>query len=69
MATQLRAETAGLSRGAGVHCRSHRWLVEEVEPAEHLEGDTVGQRCFDEQVLLICGDALPGLPEEFYLLE
>jgi len=68
MATQLRAETAGLSRGAGGHCRSHRWLVEEVETAEHPEGDRVGQRCFDKQVLLICGDALPGLPEEIYLL-
>jgi hypothetical protein len=24
-----------------VLCRSHRWLVDEVEPAEHPEGDTV----------------------------
>jgi ERCC4-related helicase len=32
-----------------VHCRSHRWLVETVEPAEHPEGDTVVQlACLDD---------------------
>lgn len=30
-------------------CRSHRWLVEEVEPAEHPEGDTVVRMaCLDD---------------------
>ena len=28
-------------QGSVVHCRSHRWLVDLVEPAEHPEGDTV----------------------------
>lgn len=69
MTLAMPATSPAPTSGCVVQCRSHRWLVEEVEPAEHLEGDTVGQRCFDEQVLLICGDALPGLPEEFYLLE
>jgi SNF2 family DNA or RNA helicase len=32
-----------------VQCRSHRWLVEEVEPAEHPEGDTVVRMaCLDD---------------------
>ena len=32
-----------------VLCRSHRWLVEKVEPAEHPEGDTVvGLACLDD---------------------
>lgn len=36
-------------RGAVVHCRSHRWLVEEVEPPEHPEGDTVVRlACLDD---------------------
>lgn len=30
-------------------CRSHRWLVDEVEPAEHPEGDTVVRMaCLDD---------------------
>ena len=37
------------TRGCVVHCRSHRWLVEEVEPAEHPEGDTVVRMaCLDD---------------------
>jgi SNF2 family DNA or RNA helicase len=36
-------------RGCVVHCRSHRWLVEDVEPAEHHEGDTVVRlACLDD---------------------
>ena len=32
-----------------VACRSHRWLVEEVEPPEHPEGDTVVRMaCLDD---------------------
>jgi hypothetical protein len=32
-----------------VLCRSHRWLVEEVEPAEHPEGDAVVRlACLDD---------------------
>jgi hypothetical protein len=32
-----------------VQCRSHRWLVEEVERAEHPEGDTVVRMaCLDD---------------------
>jgi ERCC4-related helicase len=35
--------------GCVVQCRSHRWLVEEVEPAEHPEGDTVVRlACLDD---------------------
>ena len=35
--------------GCVVQCRSHRWLVEEVEPAEHPEGDTVVRMaCLDD---------------------
>ena len=35
--------------GCVVHCRSHRWLVEEVEPSEHPEGDTVVRMaCLDD---------------------
>jgi ERCC4-related helicase len=35
--------------GCVVHCRSHRWLVEKVEPSEHPEGDTVvGLACLDD---------------------
>lgn len=30
-----------LTSGCVVQCRSHRWLVEEVKPAEHPEADTV----------------------------
>ena len=37
------------SEGCVVSCRSHRWLVEEVEPAEHSEGDTVVRMaCLDD---------------------
>ncbi len=37
------------SQGCVVLCRSHRWLVETVEPAEHPEGDTVvGLACLDD---------------------
>jgi hypothetical protein len=37
------------SQGCVVHCRSHRWLVEEVEPAEHPDGDTVVRMaCLDD---------------------
>ena len=37
------------TRGCVVHCRSHRWLVEEVEAAEHPEGDTVVRlACLDD---------------------
>ena len=37
------------SQGAVVQCRSHRWLVEEVEPAEHADGDTVVRMaCLDD---------------------
>jgi len=37
------------AQGAVVHCRSHRWLVEEVEAAEHPEGDTVVRlACLDD---------------------
>ena len=35
--------------GCVVQCRSHHWLVEEVEPAEHPEGDTVVRMaCLDD---------------------
>ena len=35
--------------GCVVQCRSHRWLVEEVEPAEHPDGDTVVRMaCLDD---------------------
>ncbi|MEN9540117.1 MAG: hypothetical protein RLZZ459_208, partial [Cyanobacteriota bacterium] len=35
--------------GCVVQCRSHRWLVETVETAEHPEGDTVvGLACLDD---------------------
>ena len=38
-----------LQRGSVVQCRSHRWLVEEVEPAEHPGGDTVVRMaCLDD---------------------
>jgi hypothetical protein len=42
--------TASLpSRGCVVPCRSHRWLVEEVEPADHPEVDTVKRMaCLDD---------------------
>jgi hypothetical protein len=37
------------SQGCVVQCRSHRWLVEEVEPSEHPEGDTVvSMACLDD---------------------
>ncbi len=37
------------AQGCVVQCRSHRWLVEEVEPAEHPEGDTVVRMaCLDD---------------------
>jgi hypothetical protein len=37
------------SEGSVVLCRSHRWLVEEVEPAEHPQGDTVVRlACLDD---------------------
>ena len=37
------------SQGAVVQCRSHRWLVEDVEPAEHPEGDmVVRMACLDD---------------------
>lgn len=37
------------SQGAVVQSRSHRWLVENVEPAEHPEGDTVVRMaCLDD---------------------
>lgn len=37
------------TEGGVVHCRSHRWLVEEVEPAELPGGDTVVRMaCLDD---------------------
>jgi SNF2 family DNA or RNA helicase len=37
------------SKGCVVHCRSHRWLVEEVEPPELPGGDTVVRMaCLDD---------------------
>jgi hypothetical protein len=37
------------SKGCVVYCRSHRWLVEEVEPPEHPGGDTVVRMaCLDD---------------------
>ena len=37
------------TQGCVVLCRSHRWLVEKVEPSEHPEGDTVvGLACLDD---------------------
>ncbi len=40
---------SSLTRGAVVACRSHRWLVDEVELAEHPEGDTVVRMaCLDD---------------------
>ena len=37
------------TRGCVVLCRSHRWLVDEVEPPEHPEGDTVVRMaCLDD---------------------
>ena len=47
------------SQGAVVQCRSHQWLVEEVELAKRPDGDTVGQRGFDDpQVFGSCLNAL-----------
>jgi hypothetical protein len=48
MTQQAVANAALISRHGIVHCRSHRRLVEEIEPAEHPDGDTV--------VLLACLD-------------
>ena len=35
------------SHGVVVQCRSHRWLMEEVELAERPDGDRVNQRVID----------------------
>jgi superfamily I DNA and/or RNA helicase len=41
--------SSSLSQGCVVHCRSHRWLVEEVEPPELEGGDTVVRMaCLDD---------------------
>ena len=46
---EVAAQKFVLQRGSVVQCRSHRWLVEEVEPAEHPGGDTVVRMaCLDD---------------------
>ena len=45
----MAATSSAPTSGCVVHCRSHRWLVEEVEPADHPEGDTVVRlACLDD---------------------
>ena len=45
----MAAPSSAPTSGCVVHCRSHRWLVEEVEPAEHPDGDTVVRlACLDD---------------------
>jgi hypothetical protein len=48
--TEVAMLTASMpSQGSVVQCRSHRWLVEKVEPSEHPEGDTVVRMaCLDD---------------------
>ncbi|MFO8238689.1 MAG: DISARM system SNF2-like helicase DrmD [Prochlorococcaceae cyanobacterium] len=49
MAAALLERQPALGQGAVVHCRSHRWLVEEVESADHPDGDTVVRMaCLDD---------------------
>ena len=49
MSTATAAFSPSPTRGCVVQCRSHRWLVEEVEPAEHPDGDTVVRMaCLDD---------------------
>ncbi len=50
MVSHLMPEVTELpTSGSVVLCRSHRWLVEDVEPAEHPEGDTVVRlACLDD---------------------
>lgn len=49
MNTAIAEATPIPSAGCVVYCRSHRWLVEEVEPAEHPEGDmVVRMACLDD---------------------
>ena len=49
MTPSMPATSPAPTSGCVVQCRSHRWLVEEVEPAEHPEGDTVVRMaCLDD---------------------
>jgi len=49
MTPAMPATSPAPTSGCVVQCRSHRWLVETVEPAEHPEGDTVvGLACLDD---------------------
>ena len=49
MPEAVAASDQNLTRGCVVICRSHRWLVEEVEPSELPGGDTVVRMaCLDD---------------------
>jgi superfamily II DNA or RNA helicase len=49
MQPELLSRDSSPSQGCVVHCRSHRWLVEEVEEAEHPDGDmVVRMACLDD---------------------
>ena len=49
MGTAISASSPSPTRGCVVQCRSHRWLVEEVELAELAGGDTVVRMaCLDD---------------------